>query len=150
MFAPEVERWLKSQITPPYQQFLEGARSETAALLQDAGIPANSELAHFYTRFGASTCRGWYDLNEPDRIAEATQYAQDEWGVPANFVALTGFEGEGVVLYALETGEVYDVELHRLKEFLNGSLEPIAKTFEGYLLWCMGRQEKLLKVLREK
>lgn len=142
MFAPEVERWLKSNSTPRYRQFVEGARSETATLLQDSGIPANSELAHFYTSFGASTCRGWYDLNEPDQIADATQYAQDELGVPAGFVALTGFEGEGVVLYALKTGEVYDVELQRVEQLLNGSLAPIAKTFEGYLLWCMSQQEK--------
>ncbi|MBY0566550.1 MAG: hypothetical protein K2P70_04530 [Hyphomonadaceae bacterium] len=142
MFAPEVERWLKSNSTPHYRQFVEGARSETATLLQDIGISANSELAHFYTRFGAWTCRGWYDLNEPDQIAEATQYAQDELGVPAGFVALTGFEGEGVVLYALKTGEVYDVELHRLEQLLDGSLAPIARTFEGYLRWCMSQQEK--------
>ena len=85
---------------------------------------------------------GWYDLNDPDQIAEATQYAHEEWGVPVGFVALTGFEGEGVVLYALKTGEVYDVELHRVNELVDGSMAPIAKTFEGYLLWCMRQQAR--------
>ena len=140
MFASAIERWLKSNSTLGYQQFLDDSRSTTAALLRDAGIAGDCELAHFYLYYGPGTCRGWYGLNEPDQIADATQYARDELGVPEGYIALTGFEGEGVVLYELETGVVYDVELGRLHDFLNGSLAPIATKFEGFLLWCMNRQ----------
>lgn len=139
MFAPDIERWLEGNSTPGYRQFLVESRTETADLLREVGVPRNCELADFYLRHGAATCRGWYEINEPDQIADATQYVQEEWAVPEGFIALTSTEGEGVVLYALETGAVYDVELGRLDDFLGGSLEPVASTFEGYLRWCMGK-----------
>jgi hypothetical protein len=142
MFAPDVETWLQANSTPSYRKYLEGSRADTAALLDDASIPADSALAHFYLHHGAASCRGWYDLNEPDAITDATQYARDEWGVPEGYIALSGFEGDGVVLYALETGAVYDVERgDRLEQFLGGFLPPIATSFEGYLRWCMSRLE---------
>jgi hypothetical protein len=142
MFAPDVERWLKGNSTPGHQQYIDSSRAETASLLRAVGVPEGTQLAHFYLHYGSFTCRGWYELNEPDQIADATDYAREEWGVPEGFIALSGFEGEGVVLYALESGAVYDVELGKLDDFLNGSLEPIAPTFEGYLRWCMERGDR--------
>jgi hypothetical protein len=142
MFSFAVERWLKSNSSPRYQQFLDESRSTTAALLRDAGIASDCELAHFYLHYGPGTCRGWYELNEADEIADATQYARDEFGVPAGYIALTGYEGEGVVLYELQTGEVYDVELGRLDDFLSGSMAPIATRFEGFLIWCMNLEQQ--------
>lgn len=140
MFSADVERWLQSNTTPQHRQFVKSSRSGTRAELRRLGVSAGSQLHHFYVTFGAATCRGWYDLNEPDEIADATQYSREEWGVSDAYIALTSFEGEGVVLYALKDGAVYDVELRHLDAFLSGSLAPIAKTFEGYLRWCMTRQ----------
>lgn len=142
MFPPDIDRWLKSNSTPGHQQYIDSSRSEMASELRAAGVPKGSQLALFYLHYGASTCRGWYELNEPDQIADATDYARDELGLPEDFIALSSFEGEGVVLYSLESGAVYDVELGKLDDFLSGSLEPIAPTFEGYLRWCMARAEK--------
>ena len=109
MFSFAVERWLKSNSSPHYQQFLDESRSTTAALLRDAGIASDCELAHFYLHYGPGTCRGWYELNEADEIADATQYARDEFGVPAGYIALTGYEGEGVVLAELEAARLAEV-----------------------------------------
>lgn len=137
MFARDVDRWLKSNSTNDYRRFLQDTRADTDALLRGLSIPSSSQLAYFYLNHGPGTCQGWYTLIEPDEIDEATKYVREELGVPAGYIALTGFEGEGVVLYALESERVFDLTLSNLAAFQAGTLKPLADTFEGFLRWCM-------------
>jgi len=85
--------------------------------------------------------RGWYELNEPEEIAKWTRYAQVELGVPEDFVSLTTVEGEGITLFRRTTGEVFDVKFGHFESLADGSLEPIAKSFDDFLLWCKLRAD---------
>ena len=139
MWSTELSAWLQAHSTPAYDAWLRAQTQVHAEQLRALGVDLTSELAELYLRCGASNVRGWYELLEPDQLAEATAHVQAEWGVPAPFLALTGIEGQGVVLYDRRSGAVYDLPFDRLDALCHGQLPPLASSVEGFLAWCCSR-----------
>jgi hypothetical protein len=136
MFAADITSWLNANSTADSRAYAVEHRAETHGWLESLGIAPKSELAYFYSHYDAGAVRGWYELNEIDQLLDATDYAHEELGVPADYIALTGTEGQGIVLYNRNTQAVYDVEFGQFDQLANGSLGPIANSFQGYLQWC--------------
>jgi hypothetical protein len=139
MLANDITEWLNGNTTPGYREYLRQNEAEARTLLKAAGLAVNSEIGEFYLEHGADTVRGWYDLLEVDELADATGYAHEELGVPARFVALTGTEGQGIVLYDTASHAVFDVEFGQFDALADGALAPIAATFSEFLRWCMAQ-----------
>lgn len=139
MLPNDITRWLDANATPGYREILRQNEAETRSLLKAAGLAVNSEFGEFYLKHGAGSVRGWYELAEIDEVAEVTQYAREELGVPARYVALTGTEGQGVVLYDTASHAVFDVEFGQFEDLAAGALTPLAATFAAFLRWCMER-----------
>ena len=136
MFPEEITRWLRENEDSGYASYRRSNRSSDLEMLAELGIPQNSEIGYFYLEFGPATVRGWYDLCEVDSIREATDFAHEELGVPRHFLALSGTEGQGVVLYDSRSGAIYDVEFGQFEDLQSGVKEPIARSFSAYLSWC--------------
>jgi hypothetical protein len=139
MFPQEIDRWLRSSFTASYAAHLAGSKSSTACHLAAMGISESTELAHLYINYGPDSVRGWYELNQPEAIADSTKYAHSELGVPKQFVALTGIEGQGILLYNTNDGSILDVEYGQFEQLAAGKVEPLASSVTGYLRWCMQR-----------
>ncbi len=139
MWSTELSAWLQANSTPAYDALLRAQTQVHAEQLRALGVDLTSELAELYLRCGASNVRGWYELLEPDQLAEATAHVQAEWGVPAPFLALTGIEGQGVVLYDRRDGAIYDAPLDRLDALSRGQLPPLANSVANFLARCRAR-----------
>ena len=139
MLSVELSAWLQANSTPAYDAWLRAQAQVHAVQLRALDLDLTSEVADLYLRCGASNVRGWYELLEPDQLAEATAYAQVEWGVPAPFLALTGIEGHGVVLYDRRDGAIYDTPFDRLDALSRGQLQPLASSVANFLAWCRAR-----------
>ncbi len=103
------------------------------------GITESTELAHLYINYGPDAVRGWYELNQADTIADWTKYAHSELGVPNHFVALTGIEGQGILLYNKNDCSILDVEYGQFAQLAAGKVVPLASSVVAYLRWCMQR-----------
>lgn len=136
MFAEEIVRWLRGNEDPGYASYRRDNRSSDLALLAELGIATSCELGYFYLEFGPATVRGWYELCELDSIREATDFAHDELGVPRHFLALSGTEGQGILLYDTRSGAIYDVEFGQFEDLQGDVKEPVAGSFSEYLAWC--------------
>jgi hypothetical protein len=136
MFAAEITNWLNANTTASSKAYVVAHLAETRDILDRLGITRESELAYFYSHFDASAVRGWYELNEIDQVHDATDYARTELKVPADYIALTGIEGQGIVLYNRNTQAVYDLEFGQFDQLADGTLAPIASSFQGFLQWC--------------
>ena len=141
MLSFELKAWLQANSTPGYDAWLRAQAQVQvhAGQLRALGVDLNSELAELYLHHGAGNVRGWYELLEPDQLAEATAYVQAEWDVPAPFLALTGIDGQGVTLYDRRDGAVYDLPFDRLDALCHGQLPPLASSVAGFLAWCRSR-----------
>lgn len=139
MFATDITNWLNANTTADSRAYVVEHLAETLDSLSQLGITPESELAYFYLHYDASAVRGWYDLNEIDQVQEATDYAHSELKVPSNYIALTGVEGQGIVLYNRKNQAVYDVEFGQFGQLADGSLSPVATSFQGFLEWCKGQ-----------
>ncbi len=139
MFAYDIARWLNDNMTTGSKAYVVEHLAEIRGCLDDLGIAAGSELAYFYSNFDASAVSGWYSLNEIDQLQDATDYAHAELEVPAEYIALTGTEGQGIVLYHRKTHAVYDVPFGQFEALADGSLAPLASSFQDFLRWCKGQ-----------
>ena len=139
MLPVELKAWLQANSTPGYAAWLHAQAQAHAGRLRELGVNLSSELAELYLQHGAGSVRGWYELLEPDALAEATAHVQAEWGVPAPFLALTGTEAHGVVLYDRRDGAIYDAPFDRLDALRRGELPPLACSVAGFLAWCRVR-----------
>lgn len=139
MFPPDIADWLSTTSTAVYTKHLAASASDTRKTLASLGVAKDSELAHLYLQYGPSAVRGWYELADADDIADCTEYAREELGVPKGFLALSSAEGEGVVLYEKTTGAVYDVRFGEFEQLASGALKPIAPTVVDYLRWCKSK-----------
>ena len=110
--------------------------------LNELGLSIDSEIGFFYLNYGSFSVRGWYELDEVGSISESTEYAHSELGVPEHFIALSGIEGEGIILYDRSNGSVFDVEFGQFENLTSGALAPVAHTFTGYLQWCKAKHDK--------
>lgn len=139
MFAADIARWLNDSMTSGSKAYVVEHQAEIRDCLEDLGIAEGTELAYFYLHFDASAVRGWYSLHEIDQLQDATDYAHSELEVPAEYIALTGTEGEGIVLYHRKTHAVYDVPFGQFDALADGSLAPVASSFQDFLRWCKGQ-----------
>lgn len=136
MFAAELTNWLNANTTAGSKAYVVAHLAETRECLDLLGITGESELAYFYSHFDAGAVRGRYELNEIDQVRDATDYAHIELKVPAEYIALTGIEGQGIILYNRNTQAVYDVVFGRFDQLADGTLVPVASSFQGFLEWC--------------
>ncbi len=139
MLPSDVREWLESHRHAGYSSHVRSNRSRTLEKLIKLGIPAHSELAELYLDHGPAACRGWYDLCEADELERMTEFAHQELGVPANFVALTSIEGQGVTLYDCNSGTVYDVSYGQFADLEAGRLSPLALSVVDFLRWCRSK-----------
>jgi hypothetical protein len=141
MFPKEVDTWLRSRLhqIATYVEHLAGSRLSTARHLAAMGIGESTELAHLYVHYGPDSVMGCYELNQAADIAECTKYAHKELGVPDHYVALTGIEGDGILLYNKNDGSILDVEYGQFEQLAAGKVLPLASSVVGYLRWCMQR-----------
>lgn len=140
MFSPLIQHWLDSNQHPRYASYLEANRSAIEAELISLDLDLSSEIAYLYLNYGSFPVRGWYELNEVEQIREATTYAHSELGVPENFLALTGIEGQGITLLDKNSGIIFDVKFGQFEELSAGILPPIANSISDFLLWCKNNE----------
>lgn len=139
--SPDIRAWLESNTTPGSARHALADRDRRRGLLASLDIPERSALGEFYVRYGPDSVRGWYELNDLDDIADWTQYAHEELGVPDHFLALSSIEGEGIVLYDRRTGAVFDVEFGQFEALESGALAATGDTFEDVLRWRRDRAQ---------
>ncbi len=139
MLPPDVQEWLRGNLPGGHAPWLsdDAIRRE----LGNLGVDPSSELGYFYLNFHPGTASGWYELHDADVIGEWTAFAHTELGVPEEFLALTSTEGDGIVLYSRNTGQVFDVQYGQFEALAAGTLQPVAESFSGYLRWCRGRTD---------
>ncbi|HEU4561648.1 MAG TPA: hypothetical protein VFS20_27730 [Longimicrobium sp.] len=141
MLPPDVEEWLRANDSGPVAwpgDHRNAIRRELDALRVDP----SSELGYFYLNFHPSTVTGWYELHEVDVIREWTAFAHTELEVPEEFLALTSTEGDGIVLYSRNTGQVFDVQYGQFEALAAGTLQPVGESFSEYLRWCRAQSER--------
>lgn len=68
-------------------------------------------------------------------IPVQTAYAQDRYGLPQKYLALTSDESEGMYVYNKEDQAVYDMDFGNLKDLLDGGLPARWPTFNAFLSW---------------
>ncbi len=136
MLSPDICQWLEANQHSGYASHLSANRGAIEAELSSLGIDLNSEVAYLYLNYGSGPVRGWYELNEVEQIREATSYAHSELGVPENYLALTGIEGQGITLLDKNTWAVFDVEFGQFEKLASGALAPVASSFGEFLHWC--------------
>jgi hypothetical protein len=136
MIPDDIATWLFSNLSASQVEYLRGARAANRKLLRELGVAEGSELGQLYLNFGPDAVHGWYELLDLEEIREATEYAHEELGVPKHYLALSGLEGDGVVLYHLETGAVFDVTRGQFELLEQERLPPIAPSVAGYIQWC--------------
>lgn len=141
MFTSEIDKWLNDNSSEGYKSHVMLHEPDTLRYLETLGVALNSELAYFYCRYGAATVRGWYELNEVEQVKEWTDYAQEELGVSTEYLALTGVQGQGILLFNLLTQAIYDVEFGQFEQLENGKLIPLSATFSGFLEFCKKRSD---------
>jgi hypothetical protein len=141
VFPEDLVAWLNANQHPGYAKYVAENRESIKQILFSLQIPLGSELAHLYLTYGSYPVRGWYELNEPESLQGWTEYAQTELGVPAEFIALSSIEGQGMTLFSKKTGGVFDVEYGQFEKLEAGELKPIAGSVVGFLYWCKERSD---------
>ena len=119
--------------------------SNVKTQLKYLGISEDSQFGHFFTKhcitFFVSNVSNeeLMDLTCPnDEIAVGTDFIREVWELPEEYICLTSCEGEGGYLYNREDGAVYDFDLAKRDDFLNGNKVVIASTFYGFIEWYLG------------
>ena len=110
--------------------------------LKVLGVAIDSEFAEFYLRYQG--CFGsprpvaeLLDIEGPaiPAIPDQTDYVHDRYDIPACYLALTSDESEGMYLYNIDDGSVYDLDIGKLQKFLDGKIPARWKTFNDFLTW---------------
>ena len=140
MLSSDIRQCLEANQHSGYSRHLLANRGAIEAELLALGVDPNSEVADLYLNYGSNPVRGWYELNEVEQIREATAYAHSELGVPKNYLALTGIEGQGITLLDKNTGAVFDVEFGQFDQLASGALTPLANSFGEFLQWCKSNE----------
>jgi len=63
------------------------------------------------------------------------EYIHEEFDIPESFIALTSHEGGGMSLMNRDNEYVFDVTFDQIEDMLKGSVDPLSKSFGGYLEW---------------
>ena len=124
---------------------LRGEDQSARDALAELSIAPDSELASFYMRYqgpfiSPRRFRELLDIEYPTaEVVEQTDYVRGEYGVPDDFVCLTTIEGEGMYLYQVSTGAVFDVGIEDVSRLGgDGDVEPRWPSFNAFLLEFFG------------
>ncbi|MFF7107525.1 SMI1/KNR4 family protein [Pseudomonas sichuanensis] len=117
-------------------------QNNAASALKQLGVAADTEFGRFYLKYQGSfisprPVAELLDIEGPDipAIPDQTDYVWDRYEIPKNYLALSSDESEGMYLYGINDGAVYDLDISRLDEFLNGELPARWKSFNEFLIW---------------
>jgi len=115
-------------------------KEEVILELRKLGVNEESQLYVFFKEFVIT----FYPSTTSDEeltdimhgIFMSTEFVQETWGIPDQYICLTSAEGEGCYLYSKETESVYDFSLEDRENFI---LSPIPrwKTFFEFLEWFL-------------
>lgn len=115
---------------------------EVTGTLNSLGVDPLSDFGQFYTKFKGRfpSSQGKLELLELvgpgiPTIPDQTEYIQDRYEIPANYIPLTSDEGEGMYLYEKLTGEVYNYYLRDHDQFISGKCNPEWASFQEFLEW---------------
>lgn len=116
--------------------------SDAFESLRQLGIDIKTELGEFYTQY-----RGGFISPEPrpellditgpaiPAIPDQTEYVLDRYRLPAEFVALTSDESEGMYLYNKNNQAIYDFNVGQSQELVSGKIQPRWNSFNEFLVW---------------
>ncbi|QVM93012.1 SMI1/KNR4 family protein [Pseudomonas entomophila] len=117
-------------------------QNRAASALQHLGVATDSEFGRFYLKYQGSfisprPVAELLDIEGPDipAIPDQTDYVWDRYEIPTNYLALSSDESEGMYLYGINDGAVYDLDISHLDEFINGKLPARWKSFNEFLTW---------------
>ena len=138
MIPVEVETYLAN--APG--EVLRASRASAEKVLQTLGVALNTEFADFYLKYqgcfiSPRPVSELMDIDGPEipNIAAELGYVQDRYDLPANYLPLTTDEGEGMYLYAINSGTVYDMDFDNLPDLLTNKLPPRWPDFNAFLIW---------------
>jgi len=124
------------------------SRASAIAVLHDLGISVESEFGEFYSKY-----RGGFIGPKPisellkiisegiPTIPNQTEYVRNRYNIPAQYLAITTDEGEGMYLYNKSDQAVYDLDIGYLDEFLNNKLPARWSSFNEFLVWYFDSPE---------
>jgi hypothetical protein len=109
------------------------------------GIPQDSELAEIGINYNmamlSNAGNSLEQLIDPcwpaGDMASAAEFVHNHWEIGSNYIPLTTLEGEGAYLYDILTGQIWNFELARRKDFRTGRLSPLFCSFFGFLRWYL-------------
>lgn len=144
MIPPEVDSYLAKDTG----EILRPDRKAAEAALQALGVPLGTEFADFYLKYqgGFISPRPVAELLDIEgpvdpNIPVQTEYAQDRYGLPHKYLALTSDESEGMYVYNKEDRAVYDMDFDNLKDLLDDRLAARWPTFNTFLSWYFDESE---------
>ncbi|TRX74769.1 SMI1/KNR4 family protein [Pseudomonas mangiferae] len=116
--------------------------AEAITALNKLGINKGSDFWEFYVKYQGPFISPrdkpeLLDLIGPEipAILDQTEYVKDRYEIGEEFLAITSDESEGMYLYSISKGDVYDLDISDLKDFLNGKLAPRWGDFGSFLIW---------------
>lgn len=137
-----ITKWLTDRISSKYPDRLRGNAHEVTGILNSLGVNSLSDFGQFYTKFKGRFPSSPGKLELLDLIGsgiptipDQTEYIQDRYEIPANYIPLTSDEGEGMYLYEKFTGEVYNYYLRDHDQFTSGKCNPEWASFQAFLEW---------------
>ncbi|MGE1155806.1 SMI1/KNR4 family protein [Pseudomonas kitaguniensis] len=117
--------------------------------LKNLGVSQDSEFGEIFinyipAEFKSSVSNEYIcDLSEPtEEILSGTEFVQDMWELPENYVAFTSLQGEGAYLLDKDSGGVWDFDLGQQKEFVSGLIPPKWSGFFEFIRWYLSPAEQ--------
>jgi len=140
MIPNELVKLIEKQPGDIHRRDKNSVLKELAAL----GIDPSSELAEFFLNYtitffkSSSSEEELCDIADPsNEIEVGTDFVQEVWELPENFICLTNVQGEGCYLYDKNSGEVLDFSLAKRDEFLAGTVQVKWSGFFEFLTWYL-------------
>lgn len=117
-----------------------GSESKIDSALESLGVDPSSDFAEFYRRFwgpfhSARVGHELLDVIEQDEsVLSATQSVRDEFGFPNRFIAISTLTGNSLLVYDVDTGQVFDVDFEGGDELLlQGELDPRWRSWNEFV-----------------
>lgn len=118
-------------------------------ILKKLAIPENSAIASFFTCFDDIEYSGeiyqlinicWFYANTSDyeALLHTLWYQRPGGTLSKNFVPISFFQGEKILLYNTEAGTVYFVNEAEITRISSGDFTPQWADFNLFLLWFFG------------
>jgi len=119
--------------------------SQVEAALEELGTSANSEFGSFYTKYwgpfrSEHTGMELLDIVEQaENVLTNTRAVRDEYSFPSRFVVVTSPSAGSVVVYDINTNNLYDVDFEGGDELLlSGKLAPRYTSWNDFISQYFG------------